>query len=132
MSKATSEIIIDMLTRESQQARNRYLFDYTLCSPSEGFAQLDTTDDGTYYGHWVHPVHRLFVAYVEGDFSVTPYQTDRDFAQALRDWVEWAQLHGTWRGIDPGQNERLKGHFLRLGLDDLLSDIYPVMQASGT
>jgi len=37
---------------------SRYAFDFRLCHFKNGWAQLDTRQDASYYGNWINPVTR--------------------------------------------------------------------------
>ena len=100
---------------------DRYIYDWGLCSTGNGFAQVDTSQDASYYGTWANPFKLVVFAYVEGDCYTTQCETPEEFAAELRELKEWNTKHG-WKfhGIDPGFNVELKAEFLKHGLDDLV------------
>jgi hypothetical protein len=100
---------------------DRYLYDFGLCSYDNGFAQIDTRQDASYYGTWCSPTRRMIVNYAEGDVTTHIAETDDEFVQALRELVQWSDEagHGPTR-IDPGFADEMRQAFTRLGLGDLL------------
>lgn len=99
----------------------RYDFDFGECSYANGWAQIDTRQDASYYGTWCSPTRREIVNYCEGDVTRQIADTDEEFVKAIRehqDWVEGAG-HGPMK-IDPGFAPEMKADFERLGLADLL------------
>ena len=48
---------------------DRYAFDFGPCRPSEGYAQLDTHQDASYFGVWINPTRRSIVTFAEGDMT---------------------------------------------------------------
>lgn len=98
----------------------RYAFDFNLCSASNGWAQVDTTQDASYYGTWANPERRQIVNYCEGDVTITHCDTDKDFAQAVKECADWNKERGYWKGIDGMCDERIVARFTELGLGELL------------
>ena len=43
-----------MNTQKTFCNSDRYTFDYDICSYKKGFAQIDTTEDASYFGNWVN------------------------------------------------------------------------------
>ena len=43
-----------MKTQKTFCNSDRYIFDYDMCSFKKGFAQIDTTEDASYFGNWVN------------------------------------------------------------------------------
>lgn len=100
---------------------DRYLYDFGLCSYKNGFAQVDTSQDASYFGTWASPSRRMVVSYCEGDVTTQICETDDEFAGLLRSIDAWnvEQGHGPAR-IDPGLDPEMKLTFERIGLSDLL------------
>ena len=109
------------ITRAFIGDSDRYLFDFKLCPYSQGYAQVDTKQDASYYGTWCNPTTRRIVNYAEGDVTVQQAETDEEFVAAIRELQQWNDGHG-WGPlkIDGGMCEDLIGAFTRLGLADLL------------
>ena len=99
---------------------NRYPFDFKLCSGEKGWAQFDTTQDASYFGTWTHPVELKTVSFTEGDLCVETWDSEAEYVQALRETVAFYQKDGSFKGIDPGLDEKLAGRFAELGVADLL------------
>ena len=62
---------------------DRYAMDFRECGNRSDWYQYDTDQDAWYYGHWLNPVLRLMVAYVEGDIYVTTCATVDDYRREL-------------------------------------------------
>jgi hypothetical protein len=99
---------------------SRYAFDFKLCSSINGWAQIDTSQDASYYGNWANPTTRTLTSYCEGDVTVTICDTDAEFVQAVTELVTWHKEHGYWRGIDGMCKPEIIGAFERLGLGEFL------------
>lgn len=100
---------------------DRYSFDGGLCSARNGFAQVDTKQDASYYGNWANPFTRTTVSYAEGDITIIECDDDAEFVQKVRNDAAWHDQagYGPMR-IDPMGNESIREHFVSLGLEDLL------------
>jgi hypothetical protein len=100
---------------------SRYAFDFRLCTPAHGWAQVDTSQDAPYFGTWANP-HRLeIVTYCEGDVTIQSYATAAEFEAGLRALKSWNEEHGhRFLGIDPMLSPQLEDAFRRIGLSDLL------------
>lgn len=108
------------VTREFAPA-DRYRYDFGPCSYSNGFAQIDTGQDASYFGIWANPFKLVIFSYIEGDITHTECETPEEFATALREMHEWnvRQGHGGAH-IDPGFSPDMKAAFERIGLAELL------------
>lgn len=107
------------ITRKFAPA-DRYLYDFKVCTYANGWAQIDTRQDASYYGTWTNPERREIFSYCEGDTTLTKCETDAEYVQELQNLVEWSQGAGHWLGIDPGFAPEMRAQFTRLGLDSLL------------
>ena len=100
---------------------DRYAYDFGPCSIKNGFAQVDTEQDASYYGTWANAERLIIVAYVEGDVYTTKCDTPEEFSSELRAIKHWNEKNGwKFKGIDPGLGETIKQQFVGLGLGDLL------------
>ena len=63
--------------------RDRYLYDFELCSAGKGWSQFDTDQDAWYFGVWVHLQNHEIVTYAEGDETRIRSSTLATFAAAL-------------------------------------------------
>ncbi len=97
---------------------SRYTFDFNL--PMEEWAQMDTDQDASYYGHWASPFERAIISYVEGDIEYRSFPTEEEWAEAVRGWVLWAKDAGCFSGIDGMCKEPMIEAFRRLGLGEFL------------
>lgn len=108
------------VTRQHVPA-DRYLYDFGPCSYENGFAQIDTSQDASYFGTWANPSSLVIFSYCEGDTTHMQCETAEEFAAELRAIDSWnvKQGHGHAR-IDPGFDPAMKAAFQSTGLADLL------------
>lgn len=100
---------------------DRYHFDFGRCSYENGFAQIDTRQDASYYGQWCNPTTLTIVSYMEGDVTISQAESAEEFCAALRETDRWTQKAGYGNArIDPGLDPAMKAAFESLGLGDLL------------
>lgn len=100
---------------------NRYFFDGNVCSSSKGFAQIDTSQDASYFGIWANPEKLMIVSYCEGELTVQIADNEAEFVQEVLKIKQWNEEYGhEFYGIDPGFNDGLKSSFERMGLSHLL------------
>lgn len=99
---------------------DRYQFDFGECSASNGFAQIDTTEDAWYYGTWANPYDFTFVSYAEGDLTRETAESVSEFVNRIRQFHQWALEMQLWKGIDPGIDESAVARWNEIGLGDLL------------
>lgn len=99
---------------------SRYAFDEGMCSVSNGFAQMDTTQDASYYGVWTNPSQFKIVSYAEGDVHHSTYDSAEDYIKALRELCDCDYVIA----IDTMRSESIKAEFVKLGLLDLLHKSY--------
>ena len=50
------------ITREFAAA-DRYTYDFGLCSYENGWAQVDTAQDASYFGTWANPTRLMIFSY---------------------------------------------------------------------
>lgn len=107
-----------MKVERSVKHTDRYEFDFGECHTSEGFAQLDTKQDASYYGNWINPTKLQVVTYAEGDVIRIGF----DSKQEMLEWVK--SFHDNkglgFIGIDPGLGEVLKSECIANGLGPFL------------
>ena len=97
---------------------DRYTFDFDMCKPSKGFAQLDTSDDAWYYGNWVNFRDYKIVSYCEGDITIETCDNVEEFKELLKKTVDFYKFNQeNFKGIDLLCDERIKKDFDKLGLD---------------
>jgi hypothetical protein len=79
---------------------DRYLYDSKL---PRDFAQLDTSQDASYYGNWASAQRLVLFSYCEGDCTTTQCETVEEFRQELKRFQEFCKRIGyKFHGIDPG------------------------------
>jgi hypothetical protein len=94
---------------------DRYKYDFRKCLPADGWAQLDTRQDASYYGNWVNPLTLELFSYCEGDIVHTKCADEADFIATLRTCVEWHREREYFIGIDGMLNEPIISALTRLG-----------------
>ena len=99
---------------------DRYRYDFRLCTLKNGWAQLDTRQDASYYGNWISPTERKLMSYCEGDTTLTECADDADFISAVRECVAWHKEREYFIGIDAGGVAEIEQAFDRLGLGEFL------------
>lgn len=98
----------------------RYAFDAKLCRATDGWAQLDTKQDASYYGQWANPLTLEYVSYCEGDVTHIRYDSAEEFTAGIQETVQWHQRAGYWLGIDGMLRPEIIEAFTRLGLSEYL------------
>ncbi len=100
---------------------DRYRYDFEVCTISKGWAQVDTSQDASYFGTWINPTKREVFCYCEGDTILTRYESDAEMAIDILHMKEWNEKQGhRFMGIDPGMNESLKQALIDAGLGGYL------------
>jgi hypothetical protein len=109
------------ITRSSDHSgADRYKYDFRKCRSVDGWAQLDTRQDASYYGNWINPITLELFSYCEGDLAHTKCDDATDFVATVRDCVGWHKEQGYFIGIDGMCDERIIGAFQAMGLADVL------------
>ena len=105
------------ITRDFTPMGDRYRYDFTVCTIAKGWAQIDTSQDASYFGQWVNPFERKIFAYIEGDCILTQLDTDVELLAELAEMKRWNEQQGhDFMGIDPGFNTDLKAKLIDVGL----------------
>ena len=103
--------------RSSDFGGDRYKYDCGECAYKNGFAQVDTRQDASYYGTWANPYTLIVVNYCEGDVSHIVCADTAEFVAYLGvDLLSFAPE----AKIDPGFGEEMKAEFIKLGLGYML------------
>ena len=111
-----------MITERSfNPMTERYQFDFGECSADQGFAQVDTGQDASYFGIWANPTSLQIVTFMEGDIvRMTAESPDEFVDEVLGIWV-WNEDNGHgFEGIDPCLQPAIEQGFVGLGLGELL------------
>ena len=109
------------ITRGFRPLSDRYSFDSGPCSYANGFAQIDTKQDASYFGYWCSPGARAIVGFSEGDVTTTVCETDEEFIREIRGLARWNDEAGYGpMKIDALSHDELRQAFEKLGLADLL------------
>jgi hypothetical protein len=100
---------------------DRYHFDFGECSYENGFCQIDTTQDASYYGNWINLTDRKAVTYAEGDVRYITFDTDDEMVAWLTRFKDHKALG--FIHIDPGLNamyDRVVEQCKQLGITHML------------
>ncbi len=101
---------------------DRYLYDFRLCPPSEGWAQLDTGQDASYFGKWINPVERQIISYCEGDVTLVAVDTNEELVAEVESIKKWNIENGhRFIGIDPLCKEEIEDALIKAGLKDYIT-----------
>jgi hypothetical protein len=92
----------------------RYHFDFNECSSANGYAQVDTRQDASYYGNWVNPSQRKFVTFAEGDITRITFDDDAEMVAYLQEFKDNDGLG--FIGVDPGLGDVLRSVCIAHGL----------------
>ena len=106
-----------MKTQKTFCNSDRYIFDYDICSFKKGFAQIDTTEDASYFGNWVNFKTRELITYCEGDLTVIKCDDEKEFKEQLLKVVSWYKKNKSFIGIDLMCSDEIKENFNKLELD---------------
>ena len=98
----------------------RYFFDFKVCTPDKGWAQIDTDQDAWYFGTWANPFELKIVNYCEGDITLKETDKVEEFVAEIRRLKEWNKNYGYTMMIDPMLNPKIEARFKEIGLGDLL------------
>ena len=110
-----------METVHGFNSTERYEYDFGECSGANGWAQVDTGQDASYYGNWANPEKLQTFSYCEGDTTRCTCETPEEFVRQMRETKRWHDDSGYgFKGIDALCNPGLTARFRLLGLGDLL------------
>ena len=108
------------ITRGHECMSDRYKYDFQGCRWRDGWAQLDTKQDASYYGTWANPLTLKLQSYCEGDVTATICDTEAEFITALSECIAWNKEAGYWIGIDAGGDGPISDAFTRMGFAEFL------------
>lgn len=99
---------------------DRYFFDFKECHFKKGFAQIDTSEDASWFGTWANPETLRIVEYLEGDVIIKDTETIEEFTNEIRRMADWHKEQGNTFAIDCMQQTNIYDSFSSAGLKDLL------------
>jgi len=108
-----------MKIKRSFRPCERYFFDFQACKVSDGWAQVDTAQDASYFGNWANPFTLETVCYAEGDICEKKCDTVEEFQIEIEDMCQFYTEDGSF-GIDPGLIEKNKKQWAIIGLQHML------------
>lgn len=89
------------IVRGFEAQTERYAFDFDRCTYANGWAQVDTYQDASYFGIWTNPDLREIVTYCEGDVTREICDDDGDYRAALVACLTFYK--GPWRAWRAGE-----------------------------
>ncbi len=108
-----------------------------MLTTGKGWAQLDSRQDASYYGHWISPARREIFGYCEGDTTLTHCDTDAELIAELERMAVWNSESGysEYRNgkpiaIDPGFSDDLKAACFAAGLNDYMHEPVSTVKTS--
>jgi hypothetical protein len=104
------------LVRSFVDDTTRYDYDLGECSIANGWAQVDTSQDASYYGAWINPVKREFLRFAEGDVDHYTFDSDERMVEFVSNFKDG----GRFLGIDPGLGSVLRAECIAHGLGPFL------------
>ena len=104
-----------MKTHREHNPCDRYVFDFDLCQPTDGWAQVDTANDAHYFGIWANPFSLKTCQYIEGDVTVNSCETVDEFIHEIESFFTAYGPDGRF-GIDPLGREDIAQRFIELNL----------------
>jgi hypothetical protein len=115
---------MERIKKWQELGNERYDFDFNRCTPVDGWAQVDTSQDASYFGTWANPIDLRVMSFVEGDCTLFTADSPEDFVTYVREAKKWNDDHGYKFGIDTHRQGvdgiRITEAFNALGLGDLL------------
>lgn len=95
---------------------SRYEYDFDKCSTKNGWAQIDTENDTSYFGNWINPVEMKILSYLEGDVIEKTASTKEELIKEIKKMKDFYEKVN----IDPGLNEELERELIKIGLKEYL------------
>jgi hypothetical protein len=105
------------IERSSDFGADRYKYDFLNCTYAKGWAQLDTSQDASYFGQWINPELLQIFSYCEGDTCLLSFDSAAELSAEVESIKQWNEEQGLrFLGIDPGFGETMKANLLAAGL----------------
>ena len=96
---------------------DRYAYDWGACSD---FAQIDTSEDASWFGMWACPVRLVVFTFCEGDCTTVKCETAAEFRDEMHRVRDFANRMGKFHGVDPGTDPTKREAWEAVGLAELL------------
>ena len=110
-----------MKTQNLFHPSDRYQFDFGCCSSNKGYAQIDTSQDASYFGTWANPFELIVVTYCEGDVTIQHCDNNKEFATCIESIKAWNECNDhEFKGIDAFCRDDMIERFTELNLGELL------------
>lgn len=98
----------------------RYKYDAGMCSVSKGWAQIDSSQDASYYGQWANPLTLEYFCYCEGDTTHKKADSPEEFREFMLELAKWGEERGYGFKIDGMRVSEIIEAFKNLGLGEYL------------
>lgn len=99
---------------------DRYAYDFSMCHYKKGWAQIDTSQDASYFGSWANPETLTILTYCEGDVTLQKADNEQEFVETIRQAQAWNDANGHTFKIDGMCSSSIIERFQAMGLGDLL------------
>jgi hypothetical protein len=99
---------------------DRYQYDWGLC---RDFAQVNTSEDASWFGIWACPVRLVVFTFCEGDCTTVQCDTPEEFRAEMQAVRDFANRQGGFLGVDPGTDPAKAKAWEALGLGELLASV---------
>jgi len=109
-----------MKTTRTFDQCDRYVFDWDICQMSEGWAQVDTPQDASYFGQWANPLTLKIMSYAEGDVCYKEADSPDEFVEELISMRDWHHEQGEKFAIDGMCCDKIIAAFKSIGAGDML------------
>lgn len=103
---------------------DRYQYDFKTCTYEKGWAQIDTSQDASYFGQWINPKKLQIFAYIEGDLILTKCDSAAELVEQISQMKAWNVEQGhRFLGIDPGFGKEMLDCLKAVGLGEFLHGV---------
>ena len=101
---------------------DRYQYDTHYCKLADGWAQVNTKQDASYYGLWTNPFSLQIMEFVEGDEIFIVYDNKEEYKNGLEELKQWQESLGYNLTIDciVLVDQSISNALKEIGVSDLL------------
>lgn len=92
---------------------DRYRYDFNiLCK----WAQIDTSQDASYFGQWACPFELKYFSYCEGDTTLVEFDSPEELIKYIEAIKTWNDEQGhKFLGVDPGLDPVKRAKWIEIG-----------------
>lgn len=106
------------ITRDHKHS-SRYFYDTGACSTENGYSNIRTNQDASYFGTWANPFTLTIFCYCEGDLITTQCDTAEEFVAEMRELKRWNEESERYCDIDTISQDQIN-RWNELGLGDMV------------